>query len=851
LQTIALFNWLGYADDRANELEFVATNKHITSLDGDDQVIINDFIGLIEEGLQRGYIEQRGRLISIRPKPLAMRLISEWLKGCNKERIKNVMNAISSHETLSETLSSALSDQMKDMTYVEDENSNLVVNTIFAVDSPFVNAEVLNSELGSHLFRAFVEVNPETILDRLWQILSPLTIDELRLMEKARRNLVWTLEKLCFIKQTFDKGAEMMLRLAIAETEHFSNNATGQFVRLFFIRLAATEVDYNTRIDFLKRMMNTEAYQPFVLRAIDAALGTSQPVFFSGAEQFGTEIKKYYRPKDGAEIKKYCNDCLGILSTFIQQGKYEQQIRKIICDSIWYQATIGNFGLYVPFVDAYITKSNGKWSEMLELLQRIDHDERAALTKEERQTITNQIAKLTQNDFVSRFRYVEQRWKWDFSIGTDKQTIIEREEYKALAQEFAESYNKNDLAQIYAMQVFNSDAFGVELAHCLNDEQSKLFIDDSIALLEHAERKYNSIFISFCKNVSENVYEYLKNAIVQTSLVELLFPIVAGRSERMDNAETDFLIELVNSGKVSAAYFTQYLSNFRLGMMDDGQMNELLKKIVELNAEDGLGTAISMGSSYAHWFNDRCEQTTQYLRQMMMTHIHELSKPLLDDISFHHVVNQLLDGKSDEKWADWAGDLYANQIAEDLSLIHYNPYAQDTLRILYSQYFELMWTKMEDVYERVDEYTRYRISSMIGVMQGAERGEVGMYIFVPEHDELLLAWCRRHPQYAPMYVARMAPLYGADGQFTHLIQSIIDEYGAEKYVLGELAANMGSMITVGSAVEPHRHQMDVLTPLTNHKSNEVRQWAAKMINDVQKEVQQIQTMEDEMYARYN
>ena len=487
----------------------------------------------------------------------------------------------------------------------------------------------------------------------------------------------------------------------------------------------------------------------------------------------------------------------------------------------------------------------------MELLQRIDHDERVVLSEEDRQTITKQIAKLTQNDFVSRFRYVEQKWKWDFSIGTDKQTIIEREEYTALAQEFAESYNKNDLAQIYAMQVFNADAFGVELAHCLNNEQANLFIDDSITLLEHAERKYNSIFVSFSKNVSEEAYVYLKNALVHSTLIELLFPIVAGRSERMDNEETDFLFELVKNGKASAAYFTQYLSNFRFDMMDDGQMAGLLKKIVELNTEDSLGTVISLGSSYTHWFNDRCEQTTQYLRQMMMTRIHKISKPMLDDISFHHVVNRLLDGKSDVEWADRIGDLYANQIAEDVSIIHYNPYAQETLRILFSQYFELMWYKMEDVYERVDEYMRYRISNMLGVMQGAERGDVGMYIFVPEHEDFLLAWCRRHPQYAPMYIARMAPLYGADGQFTHLIHSIIDEFGAKQYVLGELSANMGSMITIGSAVEPHRHQLDVLTPLTKHKLNEVRQWASQMINDVQKEVCQIRTMEDEMSARYD
>lgn len=849
LQTIALFNWIGYEDEKANELEFVATNKDITLLEGTNQVIINRFRGLISEGLQRGYIEQRGRLISIRPKPLAMRLIGEWIKGCDKVRINNVMQALSTHPTLNQTLSSAFGEQLKDMRFLE--NSNLIIQTIFANGSPFVSAEVLNSELGSHLFRAFVEVDPETIADRLWQILTPLSIEELKSMERGRRNIVWTLEKICFNASTFEKGAEMMLRLSLAETEYFGNNATGQFIRLFYIQLAATEVDYDTRIHFLNRMAEIEEYQPFVLKAIKAALGTSYPVFFSGAEKFGTVVKEYYKPQSYAEVKKYCKDCIDILNSLDKDERYDSETKEILCDSIWYQTSQQNLDLYVPLIDKYIAKEHGHWDDMLELLQRILHDERINLSSYETEYILKWIDQLTQSDFVSRFKYVEQKQKWDFSTEYDDQIKIEREEYQALAREFAKSYNKENLVQIYGLQALNSEAFGTELAQCLDPQKSKEFINDSITILSIAKRKYNAIFISFGKSVSEDVYVYLRNAIVGTNVIELLFPIIAGRSERMDNEETNFLFDLVKNGNVSVSFFTQYIYSFRFNKMEDEQMSVFLKKIVETRTDDSLITAITIASNFAHWHKDKCRLSMEFIRETMVSQIHELTKPLVDEISFHQIVNTLLQGKSDNEWADWVGNIYANQILIDLSLIQHNPYANETLKILFSQYFELMWAKIEDVYMKADDFTRYRIGLMFGVMQGAVRGGLGESIFTPEHDDMLLAWCSRHPEYAPLYIARMAPLYDKAGQFTHLIQSVINLYGTDSRVLGELSANMGSMLTVGSAVEPHRHQLDVLNPLTRHNLAEVRQWATLMIKDVEKEVKQIQNEEDEITAKYS
>ena len=64
----------------------------------------------------------------------------------------------------------------------------------------------------------------------------------------------------------------------------------------------------------------------------------------------------------------------------------------------------------------------------------------------------------------------------------------------------------------------------------------------------------------------------------------------------MDNEETNFLFDLVKTGKVSVSFFTQYIYNFRFDKMEDEQMSVFLKKIVETRTEDSLITAITIAT---------------------------------------------------------------------------------------------------------------------------------------------------------------------------------------------------------------------------------------------------------------
>ena len=88
MQTLSMFDYIGYKGDSHKELEYVVKNKDITNIAKDDKVLCNDIDDLIEKNLKRKIIEQRGRRVGIRPAPIAFYLIGEWLSNCSAPRMR-------------------------------------------------------------------------------------------------------------------------------------------------------------------------------------------------------------------------------------------------------------------------------------------------------------------------------------------------------------------------------------------------------------------------------------------------------------------------------------------------------------------------------------------------------------------------------------------------------------------------------------------------------------------------------------------------------------------------------------------------------------------------------------------
>ena len=122
------------------------------------------------------------------------------------------------------------------------------------------------------------------------------------------RNLVWSLEKLVFRKETFERSARLLLALAAGENENFGNSASGIFKQLFQLYLSGTEADPTARLLVLDEGLKStdEGTRRICVDALGHMLDTSHFSRGGGAEQIGSaDALEDWQPKTYGEIHEF------------------------------------------------------------------------------------------------------------------------------------------------------------------------------------------------------------------------------------------------------------------------------------------------------------------------------------------------------------------------------------------------------------------------------------------------------------------------------------------------------------------------------------------------------------------
>src|SRR5258707_5321038 len=95
-------------------------------------------------------------------------------------------------------------------------------------------------------------ISPNRVIDVVQQLIANATDDELR-DSPARQALMWTLEKLAWESDTFERAADDLMRLAVTGADLMKNNAsTTTWCALFGALLPSTAAGPQTRVAYLK-----------------------------------------------------------------------------------------------------------------------------------------------------------------------------------------------------------------------------------------------------------------------------------------------------------------------------------------------------------------------------------------------------------------------------------------------------------------------------------------------------------------------------------------------------------------------------------------------------------------------
>lgn len=835
MRTLSLFNFIGFEGDLHKELEFVATTKCITSIDKDSRVLVQDFDRVILKYLKRKIVERKGRLIGIRPIPIALYLISEWIEQCSDARLLAVIKAIQESE-IAKPLTDSFADQFRYMGH--NAKACNMLNQLLGAKSPFGTAEVLNTDLGSRLFRSFVEVNPEAVADCLWSVIGSISIDGLRLIDKGRRNLVWTIEKLCFEPRTFDKGAEMMMLLAMAENEHIGNNATGQFIALFPLYLPATAATLEQRLLFLQRQVQYMERQLIVLSALNRALRTRDFFFFGGAEQRGTEKLSNYQPKTNKEISEYIHGCLDVLMALVEVNPaLLDRCSEIFENNLGCLCEVGYGSSAMNCIHKIAELKKHSWDKMLDAIRFVLCHKAIRLTEELRADMEDMKAQLGNDDFFFRFSQVENENRWaSGSLNYDE--IIDRNnnDYEELAKEMASDrklYTTDILKEIYSFDSYYGNTFGRVVANSMDKDAQKVFICNSIESF-HMLDKYNfSIFVDFIRQVSEEVFEIAFEAMATLEKKSVLFACVAVRDYKFNERYPEALYQMVKEQKARVNEYEHLWRYMPLGTHTEEDILYLFQRIVTL--PQSFNTVIHM-AMMLFWgeTKDHMKQVRKFIEDEITNRLDKFDELAKND-DYWHIIRKILEEGAEPGFAKEVMHRILHLIEQSDDMYYRNYNIKGCMGLLIGTYFDEVWHDLSEalVCEGERYMLYYKLKSILGSMTSYDN-EVGI-LFQTDHNDALLDWCAKYPMVAPERLMLMVPLYGENG-FSDIVLKLVDLYGEQEGVLTALSCNMGSFSFVGSIVPLYEKQIKCIEGLSNNHSEKVRTWSVKMLTDLKKQI---------------
>lgn len=278
LGMLALFEKIGFEGDLAQELTLAC------EILGVDEPNLRE---VTERELKR-FVSTAGRFRRVTPRLFAVWLASQFMH----DRRETLTRALTD---LPESLRDRIVTQMRD--FAGDPVVADTLGDILGRD-PFRSGALGDVDEGAaRLLHVAAIAAPEAAMDAIERVLVGIDPERLRSFGAGRREMVWALEVLLWFDHLFDRAADALLRLAIAENETWSNNASGVLQGLFRVYLGGTGAPYERRLRWARQAL--AEYGVSALPLIIEGLGHALDVHESRTSTHfgGRTAPEEWRPK--------------------------------------------------------------------------------------------------------------------------------------------------------------------------------------------------------------------------------------------------------------------------------------------------------------------------------------------------------------------------------------------------------------------------------------------------------------------------------------------------------------------------------------------------------------------------
>lgn len=834
LQTISLFDTIGWKEDRSREREYVLLNMHITSIDNKPEFIINEATNIVNRLKDQGLIREKGRTISITLKPLANQLTTEWLQAVDNRRFIKVLETFRECE-FGKWLTRSFRDRFVHMGI--DDVAKEFVGNLLNIGGIFDNVKVLDTPEGSMLIDSFAAVNPSATMALFTRVFNALSFDELRKVYDGRRQLIWTIEKLCFRSEYFEEAALVLLRLAVAENDdNISNNATGEFIRLFPVLLPATNANLTNRLRFLQNHIHQPDYNPIIMRALRRALMLRDYILMNGADKLGDDVTEPYMPQKVSEIRTYVEECLNLIETEYMQNSTKRSLCiQTIEDAVSSICMNGYAGIVLPVVERVSATMNDNWESLRETMTRSKERVWPHMSKMNQRKYSSILKKLTKTDILSRFKRIEE----DVYVSTKKipfeSRIKQRQEaYSNISKEI---YRKRLLTNallgnLMSVPNIHPIQFGSTLAGLMDRDEQVKFVKDYIRIMNKNEKATDIILCDFVRQMDEDAFVKALPHLKKSRISRTLFQCMGYRNITPDMTEFAMLHKQIAQGKATVAEYHHYFNTLSFEKMNHSVILGLFEAI--MSHADGFLVLMDISSTLLLNNQQRGNDVIDnYLNKTILEFSGSPEWLLTEDAC--QVEGYLLQGGERKELAKRVNEVILNYVSHQD--FYHSSYTHETIyRLLMRLYFKDIWPRLSEILlsdgPTYMEY--YRVKSLLGLDMVRETTPV---ILEGGHFKEMLPWCDSHPDVAPARLASLIKVDGAGDTFSEEAMILINRYTDRQYVLNELECSLDSFGSIGSTVPYYERRKRIYATVLNHPNELVRQWAQRCINGMERSIQ--------------
>ena len=845
LQSLSLFEPLGYEQEFARDYQMVKYNENITPFDYNHLKIDDIFEKLVKSYKNKELIEINSCWLLVRPLPLAVWLVGQWFRNCGQNRFVQVLNDLDAiqEQAQANRMKRALCKRIQNMQ--DNEKAKYLFERLMAVGAPFHYEEVVCSDFGSRLFLAISTVNPVAVTNCLYDAVMPQSIDWTKNIKgDVRRNYIWCLERLSMPETTFRKAALLLAKFSLAENESWANNATGQLLQLFHVALSGTETTLRQRLDVIEELRTLgDEYIPIVLKVIDSAFSYSHFSRNAGYEHIDGKVYTDFEPM-GVDICEYWEGCIKILGELLQyRPDSVNQIADIIVSHVYDLSLRSGCYDYLEKLINMVVNARGKeWPEMHKQLLKLKRYNQDRLSTERKAKIDGWLKLFGAKDFLLTLDEVHATFYADNRELSFEDKMAHAVEYfTPIAKRFRDEklYSDSELVLRLLDSQTNEIAFIRAISNVLTLQQVKELFDVIIKNIAGKTQDYQSSFLNilyFSLPESEAKRKFLQSIYDLKKYQQYI--VLKTNSETSDLKVLKEVVDIINNKHISPkTSLRQYL--YRVNIDSSERMFEVCSSI---RKNVGNSDDILLDYIVANEFSSFILEGEMKTLTMELLLNYDYVKSTVDAYNVNSLVTNILESGKEVDFAISYNKKLLREI-KDYDSFRVNEHLYYTLLPKYQD--SILGDILKEISNRESDFWYFG-----GKDLGSGDG-FGVGPLFQCNIETIKEVCLQESQGClPYRLAYLAPVFDyADkdepsfSQFFYWLLEHFDSFKEQEEILSEFSSNMGSYSWVGSIIPLLEKKINCFKKLEHHTNTIVKKWVIENILSLSEQLRKEQNSE--------